>query len=744
MAIYAELFQQQNILVFACYPDKAPATPNGFNDATTDVEELRRQFPEGVDRAIGMPTGNASGLVVIDYDVNKSLNPKEKDGPKDPRSVDELKDELEARLGIKLPDTVEVETQHGGRHQYYKLEKATDLPSGTRVFDSSLPIDVRSNGGYVCTVDGTDRYTVYDDVDELGMTNLRERCAVCPPEILNFRKSSGLVTANGQTTTDVIRPPISDKEVRELRAALACIPSDGRDLWVNFGMGLKYIGQGDSLKGLWVEWSQKSDKYDPVDTEKTWAKLKPRGDIGFGSIVNEARKYGFVSVYEEAGERDVIRVKTEAEIAERMKTVVHKRQPFPKHLLRPKGFMGECIDYIESQAIKTQPILALAGVISFAGMLLGRKVEGDTGARTNVYIVGLGESGCGKDNIKATIKRIMVAYDKNKFNETCSVHDVTSDSAVYKTLAANPSQLFLIDELGMFLSATTGDSANPYLRAIQKALLTVYSDCDQITFGKTYVDSKNNIELNNPHLCIYGNANRKQFLDSITRDNVSDGLVSRMLVFESEDPDPQKREKIKMTPPSHIISQVDHLYRLPTNIQPGGNLDAMRNVMPLLVPKNDQAKAMLAAFDDEIWNYRNALRNSKRIDTVYNRAALSAEKLAIIYACTEDVYNPSPIITEEHMGWAIAIVRYSLDNMQYDVEYHIWESEYERNSKRILQIVRERGQATMTEIAVETQYLDEKARNGIMETLKTCRFVEEIFVDPKPGEKYSTKVFIAK
>lgn len=69
----------QGIPVFPCRPNdetiddvlfkaKSPRTAHGFKDASKDPQQLRKWFPDGTDSLIGVPTGNASGLVVVDFD----------------------------------------------------------------------------------------------------------------------------------------------------------------------------------------------------------------------------------------------------------------------------------------------------------------------------------------------------------------------------------------------------------------------------------------------------------------------------------------------------------------------------------------------------------------------------------------------------------------------------------------------------------------------------------------------------
>ncbi|MDA8348208.1 MAG: bifunctional DNA primase/polymerase, partial [Pseudomonadota bacterium] len=63
-----QLAEEYGLPVFPCRPDKRPYTEHGFKDATTNldmIEEWWNRWPEAL---IGVPTGKASGLVVLDVD----------------------------------------------------------------------------------------------------------------------------------------------------------------------------------------------------------------------------------------------------------------------------------------------------------------------------------------------------------------------------------------------------------------------------------------------------------------------------------------------------------------------------------------------------------------------------------------------------------------------------------------------------------------------------------------------------
>ncbi len=119
--------------VFPCGPDKAPRTKNGFKDATTSLTTIQSVWGGRPRSLIGVPTGQATGVVVLDIDM--------KNGHDGEASLFEL----EKKHG-KLPDTVESLTKNGGRHLYYK---APDVPVGCSVSKLGDGLDVRADGGYV-------------------------------------------------------------------------------------------------------------------------------------------------------------------------------------------------------------------------------------------------------------------------------------------------------------------------------------------------------------------------------------------------------------------------------------------------------------------------------------------------------------------------------------------------------------------------------------------------------------------
>ena len=83
---------------------KKPATVNGFHDATTDLTVNNGLWGKKPDLNVGLPTGQVTGVFVIDVDIKRNQPGEE--------SLAALIEEHGA-----LPETLEQRTPSGGRHR---------------------------------------------------------------------------------------------------------------------------------------------------------------------------------------------------------------------------------------------------------------------------------------------------------------------------------------------------------------------------------------------------------------------------------------------------------------------------------------------------------------------------------------------------------------------------------------------------------------------------------------------------
>ena len=120
--------------VFPTRPSKKPYTPHGCKDAKTDPGAIRAWWAKWPNAGIGIATGSASNLIVIDEDI---------DDDKGINGFDEVS-KWESLNG-NLPETVTAITGRGGYHLYFHYE-GKDIGNRAGLLDG---VDVRGEGGYV-------------------------------------------------------------------------------------------------------------------------------------------------------------------------------------------------------------------------------------------------------------------------------------------------------------------------------------------------------------------------------------------------------------------------------------------------------------------------------------------------------------------------------------------------------------------------------------------------------------------
>lgn len=258
MMLAAALRWAERVPVFPCNPkDGAPLVARGFHAATTDPETITAMWTRWPNAMIGMPTGPASGIDVLDLD--------RKNG----------KDGFAAVPNWKDLSTIIVLTPHDGAHLWFKSDGSIRNTTST----IALGVDTRGIGGYVILPpsqngDGAYRFANGGELDlanqPLFPAELQARLNIEPEQ----------------------HEPNEDQLADDpamVTAAMAAIPNDDLDWerWNRVGMAC-WAATGGSAAGraAFDQFSQKSKKYNPSETQKRWrglSKSQPT-KIGFGTL----------------------------------------------------------------------------------------------------------------------------------------------------------------------------------------------------------------------------------------------------------------------------------------------------------------------------------------------------------------------------------------------------------------------------------------------------------------------------
>lgn len=244
-------------------PGKHPATNDGFKSASKDIEEIKKLWAGRTGLNVGIATGKASGVFVVDCDSEQAYK--------------DLKEK------INLPDTFTVKTGRG-YHLYFAYDEQHPVKNGTKILDN---VDIRGDGGYVAGPKSIHKNgNVYEIINPL------EVFAEAPQELYDLLIS-------GSATAITKKPPLVKPSLiyknngwsaSDMQRHLTHInPDCDYDTWIKIGMALH---EENAPFSVWDEWSKRGKKYDG-STADHWKSFKKGGGITYGTIVALAKERGW-------------------------------------------------------------------------------------------------------------------------------------------------------------------------------------------------------------------------------------------------------------------------------------------------------------------------------------------------------------------------------------------------------------------------------------------------------------------
>jgi putative DNA primase/helicase len=245
-------YAAKGLPVFPCR-EKKPLTKHGFKDATTEPDVIKRWWGRYPDAQIAIPTGEISGIAVLDLDVKNG------------------KDGFACFPTWETLSPVMARTPSGGAHLYFRADAPAPHCSSDVI---ALGVDTRGEGGSI----------------------------IVPP-------SPGYTWVNGHDLSDLpywpwaISLPARDPNAAPgdnpeahpalVAAALEVIPNDdvGWDEWTRIGLAIWAATSGsDEGFDTFDHWSSKSGKYNSQRTRKRWREFhrSPPDRIGAGTLIHLA------------------------------------------------------------------------------------------------------------------------------------------------------------------------------------------------------------------------------------------------------------------------------------------------------------------------------------------------------------------------------------------------------------------------------------------------------------------------
>jgi hypothetical protein len=400
--------------------------------------------------------------------------------------------------------------------------------------------------------------------------------------------------------------------------------------------------------------------------------------------------------------------------------------------------LKKLVHFISETGQKRQPALALAAVLALAGTLLGRKIQTQTGLRTNLYFCGLADSGYGKNHARKIIRDLLLGNEKTapllsmKLGTGAGIVALMAGFGQGST--PQPVKLFLHDEFGLFMQGISKENAPKYWRDVAEVLNDLFSEADGV-YHSTATKIDGVMVIEEPNLSLYATSTPTELYQSLTATMLSSGLIAR-IIFVPGDKDSELRVDQPIAEiPDEIRNHISAVFDTPTSHKKmlGEEIIPTARVIPF----SEDAKISWDQFRLKI--DKRMRQSDDGYSSILNRAAEHAAKIAL----TVTGYELKNEIDLPTMQWAIRFVENAIGGLLEALNRNLAENIQEAQNKRILDLIRRiGGRVTKSEITRRTKFIDRRARDSILNDLIESGDLEMEKIDSVNTDKPTTIYFI--
>jgi hypothetical protein len=258
---------------------KSPHIPNGFLKASQDESQIRAWWKRWPDALVGVPMGQTTGLIAVDYDPGKHTE----------ATGEWIQTHADALMSARIHGTL-----RNGRHYLYRIPAGQRYRTGSDLFLAGKirnGIDLRAEGGYI----------IWWPLHGGNVTN--EQAPFLPAGLIEER--SFATTDEAPRPRQEPSPEAWNKDRHLVADALAYLDPSARDVWIRVGMALHLAtGGNDDGFEMWHAWSAGEVTGDIPhtycgldDCRYNWASFnKSNGSkrvATLGSLFHEAKQHGY-------------------------------------------------------------------------------------------------------------------------------------------------------------------------------------------------------------------------------------------------------------------------------------------------------------------------------------------------------------------------------------------------------------------------------------------------------------------
>lgn len=352
---------------------------------------------------------------------------------------------------------------------------------------------------------------------------------------------------------------------------------------------------------------------------------------------------------------------------------IHDPGIIPRELLCVPGLINDVTEFTITTAPYPNRPLAFAGALSLMSVLTARKVRAINGTRPNIYVLGLADSGIGKEWARTINYRILDAI--GMADVLCELP--ASSAGLEDRLLETPALLCQADEFDELLRRlATGK--DPLANAYMAILLKLFGRASSMHRTRDKAGAPGAM-IKEPSFTLLGTAIPATFYESLTADMARNGALSRLLTFHA-DPRPKGREAIECEIPPTILDAAQYWADRPT--AKSGESPSLMDVQT--EPSTERRLTELTHEYDTLWE--DSQKNGDQAGmALWCRAREKVNRLSLLYATSANPIHPR--IGSSAVDWASQIVVHNTKKMLASISEHSYETEFEKCAKKVLGIV---------------------------------------------------------
>jgi hypothetical protein len=329
-----------------------------------------------------------------------------------------------------------------------------------------------------------------------------------------------------------------------------------------------------------------------------------------------------------------------------------------------RGFVRRIFDYYMATAyVPYQPFGLAAALSAFATITRNYYTIDKYNLGLNLYHVLIADTGHGKEGPRDSIKKL---YSEIELAGVVS-ESIASGQAIKRRLHNERTLLLMTDELGSALAAAAGKNADVHQVGLLKELRTLYSSATTFIGGHNYADSRRDIPtITRPFVNLFGTSTPGQLMDSISRSQLENGLINRLVMIEAEKRPERREERVDGTPPEDLVRDLKEFEMRKHNY-----VDVIR-----VTPEAQDLIKESERFQDTL------LGSGSEVAEIYGRLTEHCLRVAGVLAVSER--PEKPVMTDKHMEWARNYIYAAFKRMEQSFEERFFESQSDKQIKDIL------------------------------------------------------------